>query len=259
MGCYPLFVCRDWLKLHEDLTEIDSGLITLSLVTDPFGAFDHAYLAQHFQIFRPFKRHLIADLGKNIERFVSRHHRYYARKALREMQVEICEEPVRYVDEWTELYHHLIERHRITGIRAFSAGSFRELFQLPGIILVVGKAGGELVGGHVVAIHNNVAYSHLAAFSRSAYKYRVSYGLYWTTLQYLAERNIRFLDLGASAGIGETEEGGLGQFKAGWSNDSRTVFFCGRIFDNRRYVNLSRQKTVGVTDYFPAYRQGEFL
>jgi hypothetical protein len=104
MGCYPLFTCRDWFKLSEDLKECESELVSLVLVTDPFGVFDEDYLAQCFQIVRPFKRHLIADLSEGNERFVSEHHRYYARKSLRDLKVEICEKPVQYIEEWMKLY-----------------------------------------------------------------------------------------------------------------------------------------------------------
>src|SRR3974377_1124782 len=124
MGCYPLFACGDWSKVHEDLKEIGSELVSLVLVTDPFGAVDPAYLARHFQIANPFKRHLIADLGKHPEHFVDQHHRYYARRSLRDLQVEFCQEPLRYADEWMTLYNNLIKRHAISGIRAFSKESF---------------------------------------------------------------------------------------------------------------------------------------
>ena len=43
MGCYPLFVCQDWRGLEADLDEIDD-LVSVSLVTDPFGDHDEALL-----------------------------------------------------------------------------------------------------------------------------------------------------------------------------------------------------------------------
>ena len=32
MGCYPLFVCRDWTRLHEDLKEIESEIFKFSVI-----------------------------------------------------------------------------------------------------------------------------------------------------------------------------------------------------------------------------------
>jgi hypothetical protein len=40
MGCYPLFACQDWSQLHADLESIGSELVSLALVTDPFGKYD---------------------------------------------------------------------------------------------------------------------------------------------------------------------------------------------------------------------------
>jgi hypothetical protein len=40
MGCYPLFACKDWSKLHDDLEELSDDLVSVCLVTDPFGEFD---------------------------------------------------------------------------------------------------------------------------------------------------------------------------------------------------------------------------
>src|SRR5436190_23288915 len=48
MGCYPLFACRDWSRLHEDLEELHSDLVTLTLVADPFGDYDLSTLQHCF-------------------------------------------------------------------------------------------------------------------------------------------------------------------------------------------------------------------
>lgn len=257
MGCYPLFLCRDWSLLHEDMKEIASELVSLVLVTDPLATIDEWYLTNHFQIAKPFKRHFVADLARNPEDFVNKHHRYYARRSLREMQVEFCDEPLRYVEEWMKLYGNLIERHNISGIRAFSEQSFLTQLQTPGLIMAVGRLGGEVAAAHLIAIHGDVAYSHLAAFSDDGYKYSASYGLYWMTLKYLMEREVRYFDIGAAAGIEENEQDGLATFKKGWSNDSRFAYLCGRILDDTKYSELAARSVSG-TDYFPAYRSGEF-
>jgi hypothetical protein len=53
-------------------------------------------------------------------------------------------------------------------------------------------------------------------------------------------------------------EDGLSFFKKGWSTGTRTAFFCGRILDPERYAQLATARGVAGTDYFPAYREGEF-
>ena len=93
MGCYPLFVCQDWRALAADLDELD-GLVSLSLVSDPFGDYDEDVLRRCFRdVLIPFKPHFVTDLSRPIDDIVSRHHRYYARRALDRVSVERCETP----------------------------------------------------------------------------------------------------------------------------------------------------------------------
>ncbi len=128
----------------------------------------------------------------------------------------------------------------------------------PGMILVVGKLNSEMIAGMLVAIDNNVAYTHLSAFSETAYEINASFGIYWTALTYLKEKNIHFVDLGANSGINNKESNGLIRFKSGWSNTNRIVYLCGKILNNEKYDEICRMKNIPINDYFPAYRQGEF-
>ncbi len=258
MGCYPLFACQDWSRLHEDLDEVGEDLITLTLVTDPFAVIDQSYLERHFEIVTPFKSHYIANLTSAPEHFVNKHHRYYARKSLQEITVEICEEPIKYINEWCLLYEQLIQRHQISGIRAFSKESFRQQLQVPGTIIAVGKIGGQVVGGLVAVIQGDFSYSHLAANSAVGYKCSSSYGIYWSVLSYLKEHGVRFFDIGAAAGTKGNVKDGLEQFKAGWSNETRMVYFCGKIFDSSKYKDICLSAGKDATDYFPTYRAGEY-
>ena len=53
-------------------------------------------------------------------------------------------------------------------------------------------------------------------------------------------------------------EDGLTRFKRGWTDATRPVFFCGRILDEDKYAALCAARGQGPTEYFPAYREGEF-
>ncbi len=120
MGCYPLFACRDWSQLPDDLAELGSDLVSLALVTDPFGEYQEADLRKCFDVVIPFKQHLVADLRRPITEIVSQNHRVRARRALRKLTVEQVGEPVGFLDEWIRLYELLRRKHNINGIRAFS-------------------------------------------------------------------------------------------------------------------------------------------
>jgi hypothetical protein len=258
MGCYPFFICHDWGRLHEDLNEMKSDLVSLVLVTDIFADVDKSYLEKHFSIIKIFKKHQISNLEDNFENYISKHHRYYAKRSLRKLKVEFCFEPIHCLEDWIKLYDNLSIRHKISGIRRFSKESFKMLLDVPGIFIVIGKIEGDVVGAHIIVIVGNYAYSHLAAFSDKGYRNFASYGIYWMTLEYLSHRKIKLFDLGGVSGIEDNSEDGLSRFKKGWSSGSMTNFLCGCIFDHRKYMEILRMRKISAENYFPAYRKGEF-
>jgi hypothetical protein len=259
MGCYPLFACRNWSRLYADLENMGIELVSLALVADPFGEYDVAYLRRCFDRTILFKEHLVTDLAHPVEDIVSAHHRYYARKALREVLIEECGEPTRLIDEWVTLYAGLIERHTITGIRAFSGQSFAKQLSVPGIVAFRAVYEGTTIGAHLWYVQGRVAYSHLEAVSSIGYRLGAAYALYWFALDWFYNHQVvRWLDLGAGAGSDNKGTDGLSQFKQGWSTGTRPAYFCGRIFDHERYREIVETKGISVTDYFPAYREGEF-
>jgi hypothetical protein len=258
MGCYPLFACQNWEAIHDDMDKLKDDLVSLVLVTDPFAAVEPQYLREHFAIARPFKKHLITSLKDDWESSVDKHHRYYAKKSLRDMNVEIILQPEVMLNEWYELYRYLVTRHNITGIQAFSRTCFERQLKLPGLFMVVGrlKSNHQVIGIHLVINHGQYSYSHLAAFSQEGYKICAAYGIYWETLKYLHSIQCQYFDLGAAAGLEDDPDDGLSRFKKGWSDDSRLVYLCGRIFDELKYSAICTEKNIPLTtEYFPAYRK----
>lgn len=258
MGCYPLFACRDWTKLHEDLGAIGSGLVSLSLVTDPFSGVVPPYLDRNFDLVKPFKTHYVINLKHPLKSFVGSSHRRKAHKSLEIMDVEVCHQPGKYLKEWIELYGSLTRTHNIEGIKAFSPKCFEIQLNLPGMVMFLGRKEGEVVGAVLILIQGQAAHYHLSACNSRGYKIRASYGILWKALEYSSELGIRCFNLGGMAGIKENPLDGLAQFKKGWSNDRRMVYFCGRIFDRQRYASINPQYSIGEADYFPSYRAGEF-
>jgi hypothetical protein len=76
-------------------------------------------------------------------------------------------------------------------------------------------------------------------------------------LRHFCSRQLKWLNLGAGAGTGNSDSG-LTRFKQGWSNGTRTAYFCGRIFAREKYQQLVAEAKARPTSYFPAYRLGEF-
>jgi Acetyltransferase (GNAT) domain len=255
MGCYPLFACADWSRLGGDLDALGEELVSLVLVADPFGAYELGDLQACFpDRLVPFKEHFAVDFEAPMT--VSKHHRYYARRALASLEVAPCADPAAFLDDWTTLYETLVERHGLTGPKAFSPQSFAGQLAVPGMVMFGAREQGAMVGAHLWYVQGNVGYSHLAAVSPRGYELTAAYALHACALEYFKDR-VRWLDLGAGAGVRADAADGLARFKRGWANASRPAYLCGRIFDADRYAAATAAQGIVATDYFPAYRSGE--
>jgi hypothetical protein len=259
MGCYPLFTCENWSRLHGDLENLRNELVCLSLVADPFGEYELNDLRRCFEHkFMPFKEHFIVDLGQEMQRYVSNHHRRYSRKALAGLQVQKCEKPILYIDDWVGLYTELIRRHNIKGILAFSRNVFKRQLQVPGLVMFRAMHQQTTIGMLLWYVHGQKGYYHLGAFNIRGYELHASFALFWFSIEYFTKQGLRFLTLGGGAGVTSPGDDGLSQFKRGWATGTKTAYFCGRIFDHAKYSEIVKAKGITSTDYFPAYRKGEF-
>lgn len=257
MGCYPLFVCRDWSQLHSDMSALQGDHVSLSLVTDPFGHYDEDLLRQCFDLVVPFKEHFVADLSRPIEAVVSRHHRKYVRRALKNISVEISTEPINFLDEWTELYSQLAKKFNVNGVRAFSRSAFAKQLAIPGAVMFRALYQSTVVAAHLLYVQNSVCYGHLVGVNPVGQDLLASYALYWSEIEYFADK-VAWLDWGAGAGIRTDNSDGLTQFKRGWSTGTRSTYFCGKILNREKYDEIINSSGAAATDYFPAYRKGEF-
>jgi hypothetical protein len=258
MGCYPLFACRDWSQLALDVAELDGDIVSLVLLTDPFGACTPAELAHSFpDHVAAFKEHFVADLDRVSPATIARHHRYYARRALARVEVLRCPDPVTFLDEWVSLYATLAARRSLDGMRAFSRAAFAGQLRTPGMVVFQATERGRTVAAHLWYVQGDVAHSHLAAANERGYELMAAYALHWYALEYFRGK-VRWLALGATAGTRPEAADGLSRFKRGWASDTRTVYLCARICDRARYAALAAERPDGGGHYFPAYRHGEF-
>jgi hypothetical protein len=259
MGCYPLFNCSNWSALAADLESISNDFVSITLVTDPFGKYNLSILETCFKDkLMPFKQHFVVELGNRLKMFVSDHHQRNVRKALKVIQVERCDCPESLIDDWVGLYHSLVKKHQIKGIADFSKAAFLQQLRVPGIIAFRATYEGLTVGILLWYVWQDVGYYHLAAYSDLGYKLRASFALFWLAFEYFSDCDLKWLNLGAGSGIRENSSEGLSRFKRGWATGTRTAYLCGRVFDTLKYCEFSAQTNTASSDYFPAYRKGEF-
>ena len=257
LGCYPLFCCEDWTRVGDDLRALSSSLVSVALVTDPFGDYDTSLLDGSFDRVVKFKEHYVVDLREPLEETVKRSHRATVRRALKKVEVQVCENPGDKLADWQRLFANLVARHDISGLRAFSPKSFERQFEAPGLVAFEATVNGETVGLDLWYVQGDVAYGHLVAFSDLGYKSRASYATKWTLLNYFRDK-VRWVNLGGAPGVSEKGTSGLDSFKSGWSTGTKTAFFCGSILREDDYRQLSATSGSSDSDFFPAYRAGEF-
>jgi hypothetical protein len=261
IGLYPFFFCNDWNELSHDLQELADRAVSFSAVTDPLADLNLEVLKSTFDLVLPFKEHFVTDLSRPIEAIVSKSYRATVRRAFRKVEVSLCPDPSALLGDWVRLFGVLARRHGIRGIRAFSERAFSQQLAVPGIVAFEAReiATGEVVGMDLWIVQRDIAYYHLAAFSERGYELSTSYATKWRALDYFSDK-VRYLLLGAApgTGAGALADDGLTKFKRGWSTDTRTNFFCGKILDSAVYAKLVRDNNAEGTSFFPAYRKGVF-
>lgn len=253
-GCYPLFCCTNWASLAADVEGLSGQIVTLTVVTDPFSPLTRDDLARSFDHVVRFKQHFVVDTEVRLDDFVNRSHRAHALRALRDVQVEVCANPIDHLDDWDRLHKVLTARHGISGMRAFSREAFARQLTIPGTVMFRASLDGRTVGLDWWYIQGDVAHGHLAAFDEAGYDVRASYATKWRAIETLSER-VRWINLGGGSSRDGTD--GLTQFKRGWATGTRTAWLCGRIFEPDQYHRLTQRSGFEGTDYFPAYRSGE--
>ena len=254
MGLYPLFACQDWSKMKKDIDHLqESGLISLVLVTDPFGAYDISLLEKTFPLAKKYKEHFIVDLQSPISDYLPRNHKYNIRKATQVLTVKQCDVTKSAIDEWVELYAHLTARHNIQGITQFSRNAFIKQFKVPGFVLFKAQYQEQTIGMLSWYIMNHHGYAHLCACNQLGYELGASFALIWHSIKYFSSK-VRWLDIGAGPDKPKDCGQGLVQFKRGWSSKTLPVFLCGRIFDNEKYEQIVSIKNKQNKQFFPAYR-----
>lgn len=257
---YPLFACPNWDELEQDIDALGCDWLTLAAVPDPMTSPDAGRLEKLFpDLVNPFKLHYLIDLDRPIAEQANKHHRYESRRAMKHSTVEVLEEPWNYVDDWTKLYAELVERHNISGLQDFSRSAFDAQLRCPGMIMLGAKVDGQIVGAHLWFANGETVTSHLAAFAPEGYKSMVSYAIYWRATEIFSDMGYRWMNIGGGAGAKADAKDGLTRFKRGWTSETRTAYFCGRILDRDRYEAITGKRDIEPGAFFPAYRAADFV
>lgn len=257
MGPYPLFFCKYWDALISDLESLRDELVSVSLVIGPFVDFPRHKFQTYFDILTPYKVHYYLDLSRPLEETIGKSHRKSAMKALRNLRVDLVQSPNINLEEWVYLYDHLVKRHNIKGVRAFPRECFAKQIAIPNTLFFRAWLNEELVGGNLYYIQENTAYAHLLALTDEGYRIGASHALKWVSFNYLAAF-VEKVNLGGSTDNFNNAQNGLVKFKSGWSNLNGVSNFCTKILDRDRYTELVAATNSDDSQWFPAYRSGDY-
>ena len=253
VGPYPLLLCRTLSALPRDLDALDcTNLASVVFVCDPFLDEEVEAALAGFDVVRPFKTHFLASTEASWEDTATKHHRYYARKALRSADYHVVGDPPSFASEFWRLYQTPTNRFALTGVQALSQGIIEEQLTLPGTVAIAACDGSDTIGACIWYEISGRAYLHLQAQNEAGYLKSVGYGLCAYSIAYFQGR-VRWLDFGGVPGATDRAADGLKLFKKGWATATRTTYLCGKILNETLYHALSAR--VGDDgSYFPAYR-----
>ena len=252
IGAYPFFTCSDYAALRLELDHL-TAIVSVAVVPDLFSFGSASILSTSFDSVIPFKTHYLTDLEIGFGRYLHRHHRRYASKGLSNFDVVRASDPVAYGSEWAEIYQHLVVRHRISRLSAFTPNSLSRQLEVPGCLYFRAVRDAVVHGAMVCYLDRGVAYAHLISTTAVGQKLSAQYALYWTAIEH-CRRLARWFVLGSvpSLSIGQ-ENSGLALFKAGWATATCQGYFCGHVIDPKRYEALCALLGRGGSN-FPAYR-----
>ncbi|MCX6460127.1 MAG: GNAT family N-acetyltransferase [Actinobacteria bacterium] len=254
MGCYPLFSAPRWDGLADDLRTLAPELVSLVLVTDPFGDVRAPELAAVPGVqLTPWKEHFVIDMQQPLATLGDQGQRRNARLAARSLQIEVADDPTQYVDDWVQLYSNLSARFGLTGLRAMSPTALAEQLQLSGAQLIVARQEGIVIAAHLYLQRDDVAYLHLVGVTDEAYRLQAAAGLTSCAVEFFSTR-AQWLSLGGGAGVTASDDDGLSVFKRRWATHTRPTWLLSAVLNAQRYEQLSANVS---TDYFPAYRANE--
>jgi hypothetical protein len=249
LGCYPVTVFRPGSDLPGGRERLrQAGLVTVALVPDPMTSPPPAFLAETFEICRPFKTHYLIDRQAGPVRF-AKNHRWSVRQSAKYCSFESVD-LLQNLDVWLKLYRHTVARHQATGIHDFAPAYFRALAGMPAVTALAARHEGEIVAIILWVRSGEIVYAHLEGGSPEAYETYATYGLIAAANEHFAD--CRIIHLGGAAGVDAEAGIGLAHFKRGFANREVMAYFCGSCLDPARYATLIGDQP--HTTFFPAYR-----
>jgi GNAT acetyltransferase-like protein len=294
VGPYPLAILSAQAGLAAGLERLRrAGFVSITLVIDEYHRPPLAALTSVFDVVRRFKDHCVVDrrLGKTRP---NRHHRYYARRASRHVDVrafslsEHIEEWIalyrahhqnktlralretggelpplpRDFDDWIAAFRQIVRQHDIKPRPIFPRIHHETLAAMPGVTALGAFVGDRLISGHLWIRAGQWVRAHLAAGDEEALAVGAAYAVNDFALRHFADCDL--INFGGALGTqdGPLDPGtdGLIRFKRGFCNAVAPCYVAGAVLHPKSYAALCARTAASDADpFFPAYRRPDGL
>ena len=237
-GAYPRAVLDRDADLAGGLARLaGAGLVSVVLATSRSAGVGPpaTALATAFGVCRPFKTHYLVDRAKGYA--PTKHHRDRIRRGLRRCRVERVSLAER-LDDWRSLYAGLVASHDVRGAADFAPVYFDALAGMAQVVALGAFVGETLAAMTLWFEYDGVAYSHLTASSALGYANGAAFALNDAAIGHFADCAV--IDLGGAAGMADSADDGLAQFKRGFANAEATALICGAVLDEDAYARPER-------------------
>lgn len=252
---HPLLVCRDWQALPDELLQIAAlaDVVTISARTDPLAPVDEASLQQTFpDVLRIEAQHFVVDLPAF---WPSREHRRAIRRAFELVEIDIEGSPAGRLETWERLAAGPGGVMPDAGSPALSRGALERQLAVPGCVGVTALAEDGPVAMAIVYLSGEDAHVHAVACDARGSESGARYALYAATVEEMAGRGLRRLDLGPADALDADAAADAVRFMSGWTELTRPSYRCGRIVDRLAYDALAAEAGTTGSATFPAYRE----
>jgi len=224
VGARPFASLGPGCDLQAGLEHLrDSGVTSVSLVTDPLWGPEQPELKEAFDICRRFKEIYLVDKAAAGTRISKRHRNRikHARSRAEVRKIELRD----HLDRWLELYRRNVANRKIP--QPFTDAYFEQLAEFPDLQTIAVEVDGQIATISMWIPYEDTLYFHDAASSAEGHAAAASYVAFAHVVENFDE--CRYIFLGGAADFFDDPLDGLARFKRGFANHSHVSYLCSAI------------------------------
>lgn len=248
----PVASWEPWTPLSEPwLTAIHNARINLGVIAEFIrfepNAENHILLENYLPV-EHNRETVVVDLTVSWEsiwkQFSSQNKRNVKKAKANNLIIEKSDMSSSWSD-FTDIYQAEMIRKDAPEHLRFDRFFFKQLEKLMNMDLFTVLYHDEVIGGFIAATERRIAHHFLSATKYDYWEIRPNNLLFTEVIKYYHQTKRNFFDF-------QGGRDGVFRFKGNFSKQRRNFFIGKKIFDEKKYMELSNNRT---TNFFPAYRE----